>query len=205
MKDKIILVHYIAIGNMEHNKAMMALDKFKNQMKAKEEDVVQYFIGIREGDSRIECINPKLVDEAEYAKAREALDKAQSEFNKLLNELKDESSEVKGSISTEIVNEDDEYNDVEKKEILNSKYQGLTPLEWEQKLNECEGLDNSGKPKWHYYQSKLEESIVHAKLKIMMKRKIKVDKSPKKPTPPPPPKDRVIKEGEPPEKPKGRK
>lgn len=93
MKDKIILVHYIAIGNMEHNKAMMALDKFKNQMKAKEEDVVQYFIGIREGDSRIECINPKLVDESAYAKAREALDKAQSEFNKLLNELKDESTE----------------------------------------------------------------------------------------------------------------
>ena len=53
--EKIILVHYINIGNSDDMENII-----KKLSPNERNDIFSYFIPIIEGETRVECINPKL-------------------------------------------------------------------------------------------------------------------------------------------------
>lgn len=70
--DKIILAHYINVGNVSPQKVAEILGDISKSL-AGQEDVLHYVYPIREGDTRVDCINPKLVTGEEYKYAKEVL------------------------------------------------------------------------------------------------------------------------------------
>jgi len=74
--DKIILVHYIGVGNLSVKKVEQYLYKITTELLPKDDSVINYVIPTRE-ESRIECLNPKLVSEEDYKQAKELLDRNQ--------------------------------------------------------------------------------------------------------------------------------
>jgi hypothetical protein len=70
--DKIILAHYINVGNVIPAKAAEIMDKISRSLGA-HEDILHYIYPITEGETRVDCINPKLVTGEEYKHANEIL------------------------------------------------------------------------------------------------------------------------------------
>lgn len=84
MLDKIILVHYIHIGTKSPQKAREVMHEVINLYQPKPEDadkIISYWIPIREGESRVECIYPKFApDQDWFDKAFETLSLANDRF-----------------------------------------------------------------------------------------------------------------------------
>lgn len=74
--EKVILAYYIGVKNMSPEDVDIYMKKISERSKL--EGIIQYFIPIREGDSRIECVYPKYV-------VGEQVDK---EMNDVLERLK---------------------------------------------------------------------------------------------------------------------
>lgn len=86
--EQIILVHYIDVGNISMADVKPFIEKISIMMRPKpEEQCYSYFVPIRNGDTRVECINPKLIGEDEFKKAKDTLDKAQEAFIKVIDEV----------------------------------------------------------------------------------------------------------------------
>jgi hypothetical protein len=88
MTEKLILIAYFRISEKstkeQINKVIENLSvgfdqAFKDQYHC-------FYIPAYEGDTRIECINPKLVSEEDYKKAKEALSLGQEMMYKFLKE-----------------------------------------------------------------------------------------------------------------------
>jgi len=87
--EQLILVHYINVGNLSMDDMKLFIEKIMHKMRPEpEEQCKSYFVPIRNGDSRVECINPKLIGEDEFKKAKDALDKAQKAFTIAITEIK---------------------------------------------------------------------------------------------------------------------
>jgi hypothetical protein len=84
MMDKIIIVHYVWVGNAAIEQVEKTLDRLKNNFQHLEDNIISYWIPIKEGDSRVECINPKLVSEEDFNQAKLALDKAQLKIDEIV-------------------------------------------------------------------------------------------------------------------------
>ena len=57
-----------------------------NKFSPKEEDnIISYWIPVREGETRVECINPKLVSEEDFTEAKRVLDRNQEIVNNIIN------------------------------------------------------------------------------------------------------------------------
>ena len=82
--DKIIIVHYVWVGNAAIEQVEETLDRLKNNFQHLEDNIIGYWIPIKEGDSRVECINPKLVSEEDFNQAKLALDKAQIKIDEIV-------------------------------------------------------------------------------------------------------------------------
>lgn len=72
--DKIILVFYINIAKMSPRDVDEYMERVRKHVDSHDETILNYIIPIRDGDNHVECLNPKLVSEDDYAKAKEALD-----------------------------------------------------------------------------------------------------------------------------------
>jgi len=83
--EKIILVHYINIGDM-NNDISKTMEQVIEKLTPKEDDIISYFIPIRKGETRIECINPKLVSEEDFMEAKRVLDRNQEIMNSWMKE-----------------------------------------------------------------------------------------------------------------------
>ena len=86
MLDKTILVFYINVGNLDHGDVPKYIDNMKQKLTLKSEkdndSMIRYFIPIREGDSRIECLNlPQIIISEKVHK------NILSKFNKVNNNL----------------------------------------------------------------------------------------------------------------------
>lgn len=71
MSSKIVIVHYI---NTPTSEAFLSAVEILEK-KLKSEEIIPYFIRTQ-GETRIECINPRLISEDEYTEARKVLEKA---------------------------------------------------------------------------------------------------------------------------------
>ena len=85
-KEKIILIHYINVGNIDVNNVSEMMEDVINKFYLKEEDnIISYWIPVREGETRVECINPKLVSEEDFTEAKRVLDRNQEIVNNIIN------------------------------------------------------------------------------------------------------------------------
>jgi hypothetical protein len=80
MKDKIILVFYLNLGNAPIEDYQRAL----NSLIPESEDIITFCVKT-EKESRVECINPKLVDNNEYKQVKNILDNLGFEIEKSKN------------------------------------------------------------------------------------------------------------------------
>lgn len=84
--EKIILVHYIYIGNIDYNDVNKFIEEIAVKFSPKEEDnIISYWIPVNNGETRVECINPKLVSEEDYLEAKKVLDRNQEIVNEIIN------------------------------------------------------------------------------------------------------------------------
>jgi len=85
-KEKIILIHYINVSNIDGNDVSKMMEEVINKLSLKEEDnIISYWIPVREGETRVECINPKLVSEEDFTEAKRVLDRNQEIVNNIIN------------------------------------------------------------------------------------------------------------------------
>lgn len=86
--EKIIIVIYTNISGLSKSSAELALSKLSKNLTSSD-DVLHYIIPTTSGaDSRVECLNPKLVSDDEYKQAKEFLDKTKIEVENILLSLK---------------------------------------------------------------------------------------------------------------------
>lgn len=83
--EKIILVHYINVGNIDGNDVSKIMEDVVKRFSLKEEDnIISYWIPVREGETRVECINPKLVSQEDFTEAKRVLDRNQEIVNDII-------------------------------------------------------------------------------------------------------------------------
>jgi hypothetical protein len=70
--NKIILVHYINVGNVSPQRVSELLYDVSKSL-AGQDDVLHYVYPITQGETRVDCINPKLVTGEEYKYVKEVL------------------------------------------------------------------------------------------------------------------------------------
>lgn len=88
-KDKIIIVAYVNVGSIHDDDINAFLTRTASVLKPEEDgSSLFYVIPVRGEESRLECINPKLVSEEEYEKAHQACEKIAEKLKEL---TKDES------------------------------------------------------------------------------------------------------------------
>jgi hypothetical protein len=85
-RDKLILVHYIDTGNLDMVDVPGYIEKIARKMSSEKDEHMSYFVPIR-GETRIECINPKLVDEKEFQVHLDSLNRAKEEYERVIKEL----------------------------------------------------------------------------------------------------------------------
>ena len=82
--EKIILVHYINVGNKSPEKVSQMMAEI-NAVLSKEENIIHYVYPVRDQETRVECINPKLVSEEDYNSTKEVLKRNQEIVTRLLS------------------------------------------------------------------------------------------------------------------------
>jgi hypothetical protein len=83
--EKIILVHYINVGNIDGNDVSKIMEDVVKKFSPKEEDnIISYWIPVREGETRVECINPKLVSQEDFTEVKRVLDRNQEIVNDII-------------------------------------------------------------------------------------------------------------------------
>ena len=83
--EKIILVHYINVGNIDGNDVSKIMEDVVKNFSPKEEDnIISYWFPVREGETRVECINPKLVSQEDFTEAKRVLDRNQEIVNDII-------------------------------------------------------------------------------------------------------------------------
>lgn len=76
-KDSLIIVFYINVSHVDPRDVSVYMTDIRNSFaKDKADDVVEIFIPIENGDSRVECINPKAASDDDMLR-----------INTLINEL----------------------------------------------------------------------------------------------------------------------
>jgi hypothetical protein len=89
--DKIILVFYIYVGDLSEGRIEELFSDLKSNYYGEWEsdNTIAYWIPIREGDTRVECINPRLVGPEEYEKVKSEIERAKVVLGEFTNnELK---------------------------------------------------------------------------------------------------------------------
>ena len=84
--NRLILVFYIDVSRIDRSDISAYMNDIATSLSKKDDGTDKYFIPIYEGDSRVECINPVMVSEEEYAKVRQKLDEIDKIFKDLLKD-----------------------------------------------------------------------------------------------------------------------
>ena len=61
-KDKLILVMYVNIDNIDRSDVYAYMEELANQFRF-DESVIRLIIPVENSESRVECLTPKIVDE----------------------------------------------------------------------------------------------------------------------------------------------
>ena len=84
--EKIILAHYINVGNKSPENVAYIMNEVKVVLDKDHAEIVHFVYPVVGQETRVECINPKLVSEEDYLQAKNVLKKNQSIITRLLSE-----------------------------------------------------------------------------------------------------------------------
>lgn len=90
--DKLIIVHYIDVRGIHYTEVPEHMEYLKNNVIPKDDNILYYFIPIN-GETRIECINPKVITGEEYKEIQKFLDYQTQYLNDFLNKMKEDGKE----------------------------------------------------------------------------------------------------------------
>ena len=82
--EKIILIHYLYVGGLTEKEVEHFMEKAAVNLTPKENNILSYFFPIKTGETRVECINPKLVSEEDFIEAKKVLDRNQEIVNNII-------------------------------------------------------------------------------------------------------------------------
>lgn len=114
--EKIILIIYANINNIDDCDVPEYLEELSNSLKADEDENIKYIcIPIRKGDGRIECINPKLVTGEDYSKVKNTIKEFEERMSNFFNNNNFEKETVKISFNQEYEKINDEILNIREK------------------------------------------------------------------------------------------
>lgn len=89
--NRLILVFYIDVSHIYKEDIPAYMNEVATELSKNDNNTDKYFIPIFEGDSRIECINPVMISEEEYAEVKRKID----EIDKIFKDLIKDNNNVK--------------------------------------------------------------------------------------------------------------
>ena len=87
LKDKIIIVYYVDIREIDKMDVPDYMDDVYHSLKENDNTVHQVFVPIY-NDSRVECINPKYLSEEEVEKVSHAVEELIAKADEWINKKK---------------------------------------------------------------------------------------------------------------------
>lgn len=89
--NRLILVFYIDVSRVYSDDVPAYMYELAADLSKNDDGTDKYFIPIYEGDSRLECINPVMISEEEYAEVKRKID----EIDKIFKDLIKDNNNVK--------------------------------------------------------------------------------------------------------------
>ena len=87
-KDKLILVFYLNLSNLSREDWLPYIEHVKEAMNRFFDDTVKaIYMPIDDGETRVDCINPVLLDAEKYKEVQESVELFETEFKKALDEI----------------------------------------------------------------------------------------------------------------------
>ena len=93
IKDKIFLVLYVDVSRIQIEDTYEYLSTVTDAFeRIKDESVQMVILPVREQETRLECINPVLLNEEQYAQVQEKLNAFQKVFDELMEQVKEKNN-----------------------------------------------------------------------------------------------------------------
>lgn len=96
--DILIMILYLDIRNLSIYKIEKTICDINRQLNKSKDPFEKWYLIPINGESKIECLNPKLLSENEYQKVKEQFDKNQEKINKILRDMKERTMKLKKPI-----------------------------------------------------------------------------------------------------------
>lgn len=81
---KTILVFYVNVGSLSPSEVEEYIRNINKSLALNDENTLSFLIPVRTGENRIECLNPILLSEEQYAKTKAQLEEIQKIYEKAL-------------------------------------------------------------------------------------------------------------------------
>lgn len=72
--DKTILIFYINVDGLSPQKSQQYIYDIMKDYNCNS-DIVHYFLPVRNQETKVECVNPKLITDSEFQEIKDRLDK----------------------------------------------------------------------------------------------------------------------------------
>lgn len=86
--NRLILVFYIDVSRVYEHDVPAYINEVATALNKNDDGTDKYFIPVYEGGSRLECINPVMISEEEYAEVKRKINEIDKIFKDLLKENK---------------------------------------------------------------------------------------------------------------------
>lgn len=86
--DKVILVFYVNVDGLEPEDVESYMCNVRERLR--DDNTTQYLIPVTNQQTKVECINPKLVSKEEYQGVREVLERQKESYDREINRLRRE-------------------------------------------------------------------------------------------------------------------
>lgn len=83
-KDKLFIVFYVNVSKISPSSINSVLKHISESMKY-DDTINRIIIPIFNGETKVECINPKLLNEDQYKKVKDQLFEIENKFNSFIN------------------------------------------------------------------------------------------------------------------------
>lgn len=84
-KDKIFLIWYLNVSGLSREDTLDVIDQTTKEMANYDETIIGTVVPIYQGDNKVECINPRLIDEVEYEKIKKQIDNIKAKYTDFIN------------------------------------------------------------------------------------------------------------------------
>jgi hypothetical protein len=83
--SRLILVFYIDVSRVYKKDVSSYINEVATALSKADDDTDKYFIPVYESESRVECLNPVMLNEDEYTEVKHKLDEINEYYKNLLS------------------------------------------------------------------------------------------------------------------------